>query len=296
MAQRKRAVMDQKPMEGAEPFAAPSAEAAHAYIAEYEAVQMRRENLLDRRRIARFAVIEAVVIAVYLTVGAFTTVTDSRFIVCLGIFLLWLQLSAERRESIGATAAPGVTISRRRPWSIVAVVLVSIVLIVVYIAVLLEPVPMVLRFLPGLLALIAFGAPAVRALIRSPRIADPVRRRALTWNERIATMAVGAAMSGMILFVLWAQGDLSLISTGALVFMIGYLALWCIGRISSRMPALGAVWAGAQWATFAASAVLLTAVLLVPDAMVGHAVAVAIVAVGILAAFIAASFRSGLDD
>lgn len=288
--------MDQLPMDGAEPLAPPNAETARAYLEELEVVRSRRESRIDRRALAAFSLINAVVLSVYVTIAVCTigvTPTNTLFLVFLAIFLLWVQLGAEYRESHGALGSP-LSSSRAVTFSIVAVLVVAIIGGFVASLVSAE-LPVLVRWVPGILVLLLTGVPAVRDMRRSVRRDATVQRRRLLRAEQWATIAIGAIMAASI-WVLGA-GNPIVVPFFAMLLMGGYLAWWIAGRISERLPALGAVWARSQWSVFAIAGGVIAAI------MLGHILGLSATvtafapfsAVIVLLLFIGSAFLDGRD-
>lgn len=288
--------MEQRPIEGAEPLAPPTAEVAQAYLEELGRVRARREERIDRRALAVFSLTSAVVLSVYVTIAAFAIGVpqlNSSFIVLVVLFLLWVQLGSEYREGHGAYGSP---LSRSRSVSIgFAAVLIVVVLASFFISAIgVEP-PVLARLIPGLLTLFIIGIPAAREIRQSQRshaVADP---RRLKGSERWATIGIGAVMAASV-WVL-AVGGMFLVPSFAMAVLVIYLAWWVVGRISERLPAPGAVWAWPQWSAFAISGAAVAAViiaqLLEPPASLSALAPV--IAVFTLGLFVGSAFLDGRD-
>ncbi len=253
--------MDQQPIEGSEPLPAPNPATAAAYLDELERVHARREERIDRRALAFVSLISAVVLSVYVAIACFAIGAggaNSSFLVILALFLLWIQLSTEFRESHGALGSP---LSRSRP---VTIGFVGVLLVVVIAAIAISAfgidVPVLVRLIPALLALLIIGVPALRALSRSAPRETVIHRRLLTSPERLLTIGIAVLVS-MSIWILGAGGFL-LITTFALLVLIGYLAWWIAGRVSDRLPAVGAAWAWQQWMMFAVAGFAVAAVMI----------------------------------
>lgn len=255
--------MDQRPIDGAAPLPAPSSDVARAYLEEVATVRSRREARIDRRGAGRLALVEAVVLSVYVTVIAISmgeSSASSSFIVFVGLYLLWIQLATQRREGYGIMGS-GVS----APWT--TAIVLCVVLVVVLGAAFLAGVtgaeiPFLVRLVPGTLVLLVLGAAAIRAIRRSapPTEIFATRRRRLSIGARWATIVVGAVMAAGI-WVLSAGDDL-LRSFLGMLFMLGYLTWWTVTRVVERVPALGAVWAWPQWTAFAFSGVIIMTIVL----------------------------------
>jgi len=253
--------MEQQPVAGSAPLPAPSPDTATAYLAELERVRDRREGRMDRRALAVASLIAAVVLSVYVGIACFSIgvgSTNSSFMVVLALFLLWIQLITEFRESHGALGSP---FTRRHPAAMV-IVIVLIVVIIAGIAVSAfgADVPVPVRLIPPVLALLVIGIPALREFRRSTPRESASRPRALTRSERLSTIGIAVIVS-MSIWILGA-GDFLVITIFALVVLIGLLAWWIAGRASERLPAVGAVWAWPQWSAFALAGAAAAAVMI----------------------------------
>jgi len=225
-------------------------------------VHARREERVDRRRIAWFSLADAVVISIYVTIAAFAIgepLVGSSFIVLIAVFCIWMQLALERRESYGASGSP---ISKSRSVAIGFVVILMVVVVsgfIISFIGLALPVPV--RVVPGVLALVILGVPAVREIRRSPRWLQSVQRWPLSGGTRLMTVGLGVLMAGGALAV--AAGPEQLWGHVLGLALIGsYLAWWVAARISDRLPALGALWAWPQWTAFAVAGVAVAAIML----------------------------------
>ncbi|MGM7678018.1 hypothetical protein [Microbacterium sp. A94] len=288
--------MEQRPVDGHDPLAPPTADIAQAYLDELSAVQSRREEHVDRRGAAWLALAEAITISVYVTIAGFAigmTSANSAFLIVLALFLLWTQLGNERREELG-----GINRSRARTW--VAGIGIGALMIIFLLGRLVAAlvggeIPLVIYFLPGLIALAVVGVPAVRDIRAFRPVGEQPRHRHLTTPERWATVTIGVIMAGSI-WVLGVGSEL-LILTLAPVLMFAYLAWWVAGRISERLPVLGAVWAWPQWLAFILGGVAVTATISVQ--LLGLAASAStfapLAAVVILLVFVASAFMDGRD-
>ncbi|MGM7697197.1 hypothetical protein [Microbacterium sp. A84] len=285
--------MEQRPIDGAAPLNPPDSETAHAYLDELNRVRARREERIDRHALAVFALINAVVLSVYVTIAIFTigvTQANSSFLVFLALFLLWVQLGTEYREGHGASSS-SLSSSRAVTLSIVAVLIIVVVggLVVAVVGV---ELPVVARLIPGIVALCLMGIPAVRDIRRSVR-REAAARRGLTRSERWETIVIGAIVAASV-WVL-AIGNPFAVLGFAMLLMCGYLAWWVAGRITERLPVVGAVWAWPQWLAFALGGVAVVAVIvaqLIDLTAAGVAPAGAVI---ILLLFIGSAFLDGRD-
>ncbi|WP_144795439.1 hypothetical protein [Microbacterium paludicola] len=257
--------MEQRPIDGARPLPQPEPPIALAYLDEVDRIQARREDAVDRRGLAVLALANAMTLSVYVGIlcfGAGVPTLSSSFLVLLALLLLWLQLVTERRETHGAGGS--------RLWGSRALdltfagVLGVVVIAGATVSFFGIDVPWWARAVPSAVALLGMGVPALRELRRTPRATAGAPRRPMTRAERWATVAVGA----MVAIAVWAIGgaDALVTSVLAVAMMTAYVAWWIAGRVSRRLPALGAVWAWPQWSAFAvggaaAAALLITELL-----------------------------------
>src|SRR5690606_2441207 len=152
--QVERKQMEQRPIEAAPPLDPPAPDIARAYLDEAEAVAQRREDLIDRHAIALVSLVESIVLAGFLTMMMFgfgTPTASSSFIVLVAMALLWMQLTAELRESHGVQPRLQIQHGRTR------IVFIAVVGCAVAIGVALQlggvGIPLALRFAPGVLAI-----------------------------------------------------------------------------------------------------------------------------------------------
>lgn len=253
--------MDQRPMDGAEPLPAPSLEIAQAYLDEIGVVRTRREERIDRRRIAWFALLDAVILAVYVTIAVFglgVAQVSSSFMVFIVLFLIWGQFATERRESHGAS---GSRISRSRAATIgFAVILIAVVIGGFMLSASGLQLPVIVRLIPGIAVLFVLGIPAVREIRRSVPFDEPEQRRPFGTSARLATIGCGVIMAASVWAI--AAADQLLMPFFGLLLIGLYSTWWIAGRISSRLPALGALWAWPQWTALALAGVAAAAVMI----------------------------------
>lgn len=289
--------MEQRPIPGQEPLAPPTADVARAYLEEIGLVHARREERIDRRRIAWFSLADAVVLSIYVTIAAFAIgepLVGSSFVVLIAVFCIWMHLALERRESYGASGPP---ISKTRSVAIGFVVILMVVVVsgfVISFIGLALPVPV--RVVPGVLALVILGVPAVREIRRSPRWVQSVQRWPLSGGTRLMTVGLGVLMAGGALAVAADPEQLWGHFLG-LTLIVSYLAWSVAARISDRLPALGALWAWPQWTAFAVAGVAVAAIMLLQ--LLGGAASAAelapLCAGAIALLFIGSAFLGGRD-
>mgnify|MGYP001611595603 CR=1 FL=1 len=287
--------MEQTPIDGAAPPAPPSAEVAQAYLDRDAAVRARREDRLDRRELARLALAEAIVLPLYLT-GVLFTVGESTaapaVLMLVAVFVLWMQLAGERRESLGLRAGSGGSWG----WAprVFVVILVASLAAGIGMQIAEIEYPWPLRLLPALIALSLLGPPALRELREAPRRAIS-ERQTFTPAARWATTGMGVVLG----LGIWAvgAGD-SLIAVGmTMLVLLSICAWWFVGSVSGRVPVLGARWRWPQWAAFAvAGLALVAATFSVSGAHPGaHAIAL-LAAVVCVAAFVVAAVIGAPDE
>ncbi|GGD80537.1 hypothetical protein [Microbacterium murale] len=215
----------------------------------------------------------ALTLAAYITIMTISigsASASSSFITFVGIYLLWVQLANQRREGYRVI---GYGVSPR--WVLVlglcAVFLVALA-IFFFAAISGVEIPLALRLIPGALTLIVLGSPALRSILRSAPADVPVQRLRLSAAGRVATIVTGAMMA-LGIWVL-SVGDEMLRPFFGLLLMLGVLGWWTVGRVSERVPALGAVWAWPQWTAFAVSSCAIVTILLLQvrgdTALLGH--------------------------
>lgn len=288
--------IDQRPIDGSDPLPAPSPDIAAAYLEELGRVRTRREERVDRRALARHSLINAVVLAVYVAIACFAIgvgPTNSSFLIVLPLFLLWIQLSTEFRESRGALGSP---IARNRTVTIGFVVILLVVVVAGFAVSLFEiAVPVPVRLIPAVLALLIMGVPALRDLRRSASSPSIAPRRPLSGPERLLTTGI-AVTTAVTIWVL-GSGSFMVTSIVALVVMGAYLAWWITGRVSDRVPALGAVWAWPQWTMFAAAGSAVAMIMVAQLLGLGDRLVVTapIVAGVVLLLFVGSAFLDGRD-
>lgn len=252
--------MEQKPISGAEPLARPSADVAQAYLAEVDAVTQRRETRIDRRRMARLQLIEAVVLAFYATLMMFgfgNASSSASFMPVVAVLLLWVQFAGELRESYG--------FQQRRSWRgnlpLIAFGAVGVIALIVGVALQLsdQQIPLLLRVAPGALLLLVFGALGLLEYRQAhgARAVAPARAE-FAKGSRVSTLVLGLLLGGAVAVV--GQEDPLLASTFGLLFMMSLLGWFIAAQISSRVPALGMMWRWPQWSAFAIGGVAVGAV------------------------------------
>lgn len=266
--------MDQRPIEGAAPLPAPNSDTAQAYLDEVRAVRARREAGVDRRGAAWIGLVNAVTLAVYVSVIAISIgepSASSSFISFIGIYLLWVHFANERRERYGVI---GYGASSRGVSAIVLSLILVAALAVLFIAGIggVE-IPFIVRLIPGALTLVVLGVPPLRSILRSPPADAPVDRLRLSNSARLATIVIGTMMALGICVL--SVGDEVLRPLFGLLVILGMLGWSIAARFSARVPALGAVWAWPQWTAFATSGAMIATVLLLQvtggTALLGYA-------------------------
>lgn len=253
--------MEQRPIEGAAPLPVPDTEIAQAYLDEVSVVRARREAGVDRRGAAWIGLVNAVTLAVYITViavGIGEPSASSSFISFVGVYLLWIQFANERRERYGVI---GYGVSSRWVIAIVLGVILVVALAVFFIAGIVgAEIPFFVRLIPGALTLVVLGAPALRSILRSPPADAPVHRLRLSSGARLVTIMIGTMMALGVCVL--SVGDEVLRPLFGLLLMLGIIGWWIAARVSARVPALGVVWAWPQWAAFATSGGTIATILL----------------------------------
>lgn len=285
--------MEQRPISGHEPLAPPTADVARAYLDEIGMVVGRREALIDRRRMARLACAEAIVLAVYLTIMMFSfgQKFSSPFLIVVALFLIWVQLSAELRESYGGQ--PRLSGTSQRVYLAFGLVAVLAVVVGVWLQIVGVGISVLARFVPGVALLAVFGGRALRDLRRAPE-ALPNESDPFTVGARSATAGLGIVLGVGV----WttATGE-SMLAAIFAPFAMALLLGWSIAAYaSSRLPALGAIWRWPQWSAFALGGATLAAMmLLVMHTDVVTAPLAISSALGVAVLFVVVAFLGGRD-
>ncbi|MGM1016002.1 MAG: hypothetical protein ACQEW8_00480 [Actinomycetota bacterium] len=288
--------MEQKPMAGEEALTRPDPAVAELYLQEVGHIERRRDERIDRTAWGWTQLANAVVTAVFLTLGAAMLREGStpRFQMALVMFLVWGQVAAGLAERAGFRWPLG-----RRTWVpyLASGVLLIVTLIVFGIAAFGEgPMPPHLLVLPGLLVLLGFGGAALVQMKIGRRQApsNPPARAPLSRASRTGTIALGVFL-GIVIALIGLPEDP--ISQMLLVMVYLLLVAWMLaGRSDLGVAALAAVW---RWPVFVALAVAgATVVTLVSlDAWIGSVAPSVTVLCGSAVAmlFVAVSFVRGYD-
>ncbi|MGO2519613.1 MAG: hypothetical protein ACTH8F_05790 [Microbacterium sp.] len=251
--------MEQRPIPGQEPLAHPTADVAQAYLDEIGSVVQRREEFIDRRRMARLAGVEAIVLAAYLTIMMFSFghSVSTPFLMLISLFGVWLQLSAELKESYGGQ--PRLSGTSQRIYLVFGLLAVAAVMVGVWLQIAGVEVPVWARFIPGVALLAGFGGRAVRDLRRAPEVL-PNEHDPFTRGARYATACLGLVF-GLGAWVV-ATSDTMFSVVLFFVVMVGIFGWGIAAYATSRLPALGAIWQWPQWTAFALGSAVLIAVML----------------------------------
>lgn len=285
--------MEQRPIPGHDPLAPPTADVARAYLDEIGTVVQRRESLIDRRRMARLAGAEAIVLAVYLTVMMFSfgKSVGSPFMMIVALLLVWIQFSAELRENYGGQ--PRLSGTSQRVYLAFGLGAVLAAMVVIWLQIVGVEIPVLARFVPGIALLAVFGGRALHTLHRAPQ-ALPDDRDPFSTGARYATAGLGIVVG----LGVWATASgesmlAAILSPFVMVLLLG----WSIAAYaSSKLPALGAIWRWPQWSAFALGGAILVAVMLL--AMHTDVITVPlgiVLAVSIAVLFAVVAFAGGRD-
>ncbi len=253
--------MDQKPLRATAPLDPPTADVARAYLEEVGTVSQRREERVDRRGMAQVALWEACALAVYLCVMMFGfggATVASTFILLISVFLLWIQLSGELKESYGFQARGG--LRTRSLYIAFAVIVVATATAGISLQLNGVDIPLGLRFVPGALVLLVFGGLAVRDIQKAGAANHERGRMPLPVTARAITITMGALIGAAILVA--AAADPFPASVFSLVLMFCMGGWWIATQVSDRLPALGALWSWPQWSAFATGWCVLAGVVL----------------------------------
>jgi len=279
--------MEQKPVQGQEALAPPSADIAQRYLDEAEAVVHRRTRAVDRRALAWLQIANALITAVYLVAMAAALRGDRSVAasqVILFSFVLWGQLASGMAQRSGMQWR--VTGSR---W----VLLVSgiVLTVVVFGFVVLDPgFPAFGIWIPAALVLIGYGGYGVVQVARTTGDARPPRSlpAALSRGARWGTIGIGVAVG--LLAMLGSAPDGVLTSVLLLLVVLMLFAWFATARTEMGLPSVGASWRWPHLAAFAVSACGLSLVVLVD----GVPVFVGMISgLSIMALFVAVSFIPG---
>lgn len=286
--------MEQRPIPGHDPLPPPTADLARAYLDEIRMVVERREAIIDRRRMARLACAEAIVLAAYLTLMMFSfgNAVSSPFLVLVALLFVWLQLSAELRESYGGQ--PRLSGTSQRVYLAFGLLAALAAVVGVWMQMVGVELPVLVRFIPGVLLLAMYGGRAVRDLRRAPE-ALPKERVPFTTGARYATAGLGLVIG----LGVWATAsdDSTLASIFAPLLMVLLLGWSLAAYVTNKIPALGASWRWPQWAAFAlGGAVLATVMMLAMHTDLLTEALVVSGAVGVAVLFAVVAFVGGRDD
>lgn len=283
--------MEQKPVQGHEAIAPPSADIAQRYLDEAEAVVHRRGRVVDRRALAWLQIAGAAVTAVYL-VALVTAIrghgglTPQIFVFS---FLLWGQLSTGMAQRSG--------MQLRLTWSrwpaLLAVGVPAVAALVVFGFAIFDPgFPAIGVWIPSVLVLVGFGGYGAVQLARAsgdprpPRSMPKPLPRAMRWG----TICVGVVLGAMAM--LGSAPDGVLASTLLLLVVLMAFVWLVAARSEMGLPAVGASWRWPHLLAFAAAAGAMTVLVLLDGVPIGLGF---VGGLGIIALFVAVSFVPGRD-
>ena len=192
--------MEQKPVDGYEVLAPPSADIAQRYLDEAAAVATRRERKVDRRALAWLQIVNAVATAAYLAVLAFALRADSVLAsqTIVFSFLLWVQLASGMAQRSG--------MQRRLSWStwpalLAGGLLVATALVVFGFAVWAPGFPAIGVLIPPALVLVGLGGYGAVQLARASGDVRPPRSHpqplspVVRWGTILVGVALGVLMT-----------------------------------------------------------------------------------------------------
>lgn len=282
--------MEQKPVDGYEVLAPPSADIAKRYLDEAEAVATRRELTVDRRALAWLQIVNAVATAAYLAVLAFALRADSVLAsqTIVFSFLVWVQLASGMAQRSG--------MQRRPSWSnwpmlVAGGLLVTVALVVFGFAVWAPGFPAIGVLIPPALVLFGLGGYGAAQLARASGEVRPPRSRPQPLSRviRWGTILVGVALGVLITLASAPNGVLASVLVMLVLLM---LFVWMFAFSSDLgLPAIGASWRWPHLTVFAISVSALSAVVLLPITFDGGALAGA----SVIILFVAVSFVPGRD-
>ncbi|GAA4483594.1 hypothetical protein [Microbacterium panaciterrae] len=223
-------------------------------------VAQRRDEVLDRRALARIYLVDAIVPTVAFASWVLAQALRDASVrthaiptlATLLVVVLWDQLSRGLRERYRARQA--LRGAPRIMQNILAGVGAGLLLLALFITFDRRSVPVVLVVI-GSVILLGSGVGAAAAMLRDARGTPkppPAQHAEMTVAARVATVLFGLGL-GLIAVV----GPWSAAGTGseslALIPALLALAIAGIGRLVNAVPALGAAWRPPQWTAFALS-------------------------------------------
>ncbi|MEX0158892.1 MULTISPECIES: hypothetical protein [unclassified Microbacterium] len=282
--------MEQKPVDGYEVLAPPSADIAQRYLDEAAAVATRRERTVDRRALAWLQIVNAVATAAYLAVLAFALRADSVLAsqTIVFSFLLWVQLASGMAQRSG--------MQRRPSWSkwpalLAGGLLVATALVVFGFAVWAPGFPAIGVLIPPALVLVGLGGYGAVQLarasgdVRPPRSHPQPLSRVIRWG----TILVGVALGVLMTLASAPDGGLASVLVMLVLLM---LFIWMFAFSSDLgLPAIGASWRWPHLAIFAVAVSALSGAVLLPVPLDAGALAGA----AVIILFVAVSFVPGRD-
>ncbi|MEV7798213.1 hypothetical protein AB0O14_03930 [Microbacterium foliorum] len=285
--------MEQKPVQGQEALAPPSADIAQSYLDEAEAVVHRRGHVVDRRALAWLQIANGVITAVYLVAMAAALRGDRGGVgasqVIIFSFLMWGQLASGMAQRSGMQWR----VTRSRLLLLVSGAVLTVAALVVFGFVVWDPeFPAFGIWIPAALVLIGYGGYGVVQLARTTRDARPprVKPAPLPRGVRWGTIGIGVAVG--MLAMLGSSSD-GMLTSALLLLVVLMLFAWIVAaRTEMGLPAVGASWRWPHLVVFAASACALSLVVLVDRLPVLTGV---LSGLGIIALFVAVSFVPGRD-
>jgi hypothetical protein len=282
--------MEQKPVDGYEVLAPPSADIAQRYLEEAAAVAARRERTVDRRALAWLQIVNAVATAAYLAVLALAVRGDSVLAsqTIVFAFLVWVQLASGMAQRSG--------MQRRLSWSrwpvlLAGGLLIAVALVVFGFVIWAPGFPAIGVMIPS--SLVLFGLSGYGA-VQLARASDDVRPprshpRPLSRVIRWGTILVGVALGVLIMLASAPDGVLSSVLVMLVLLM---LFIWMFAFSSDiGLPAIGASWRWPQLIAFAVSVSALAAIVLLDIPIDGGVPAGA----SVIVLFVAVSFLPGRD-
>lgn len=282
--------MEQKPVDGYEVLAPPSADIAQRYLDEAVAVATRRERTVDRRALAWLQIVNAVATAAYLAVLALAVRGDSALASQTFIFsfLVWSQLASGMAQRSGMQWRLS---GSRWPVLLAVGLLMAAALVMFGFATWVPGFPVIGVLIPSALVLFGLGGYGAVQLARASDDVRPPRshRRPMSRVVRGGTILVGVALG--VLIVLASAPDGVLTSTLVMLVLLMLFAWMFAFSTDIGLPSIGASWRWPQLTAFAVSISALAAVVLLPVPIDGGALA----GVSVILLFVAVSFVPGRD-
>ncbi|MBO9625388.1 MAG: hypothetical protein J7484_03320 [Microbacterium sp.] len=284
--------MEQEPIRGRRPLDAPTPEIARRYLDEAQAVDARRESLIDRRDKTWHELTGDLTLAILVTsyLMAAREVGAAAVQPMIFFFLVAAQISTGAGERGGVRWQD----PRGRRRRIVVLSLFAVAMLGSLALLLLSPraVPVAAYAIPGAVIVLGLALPAAVALSRGPATARPHRSAPLPTSTRVATLCLGLLLAFTAVAIgIPDRGLSAFFSVVILLIFIAWLFAW---RSGGGPASMGLLWGPVQHAIFLGSAVLIggLAVLVAHTDLITPLATVVCAAV-VLLAYVGAALRPG---